>query len=483
MSRFRVTVIMAGLVVASAALALTSNAQQPPGGRGGRGGRGQGGPGGPGGPGMWGGPGGPGGNLLMLAGNEVVQKELKLTDKQKAQVKKISEESNNKRRDVFQNLRQQADAAKNEAVQEAQAQAAAGQQADPSLDARGSGAGNPLINSLNSRGFRPQIYGGQPLDDPAAAQQAQQAQQAEVQAQVNNVQAQGWQMMREAMDQLQHESERDLARALDKNQVKRLKEIQLQVEGPFAVLRPEITEKLELGEEQVAQIQEIQNESNQARRQAFAAGRDVFAGFRKSQQGNNNQPGTNQADPKAAADQAQDGNNAGGNGRGRNGRGGNGRGGNGPGGNGPGGNGPGGGPGGRGNFDPEAMRKYMEQPEVKAKMDQMKQQQDQIRDQSYAQVYRVLDRRQSSAFKKMLGKPFDVDSITNGFFRGPGQRGQGGGSAAAKTDTAKSDAAKPTDSEAKSAAKADPAATSKPASTPRRQSLRERRGLGQQQPQ
>ena len=80
-------------------------------------------------------------------------------------------------------------------------------------------------------------------------------------------------MMREAMDQLNHESERDLARALDKNQVKRLKEIQLQVEGPFAVLRPEITEKLELGEEQFAQIQEIQNESNQARRQAMAAGR------------------------------------------------------------------------------------------------------------------------------------------------------------------------------------------------------------------
>ena len=123
----------------------------------------------------------------------------------------------------------------------------------------------------------------------------------------------------------------------------------------------------------------------------------------------------------------------------------------------------------------------MEQPEVKSKMEQMRKQQDQIRDQSYAQVYKVLDRRQSSAFKKMLGKPFDVDSITNGFFRGPGQRGPGGGGGpAAKSDTAKADTAKAADSEAKNS---DQAAKSKPATGPRRQSLRERRGLGQQQPQ
>jgi hypothetical protein len=412
---------------------------------------------------MWGGPGGPGGNLLMLAGNEAVQKELKLTDKQKAQIKKVSEDSNNRRREVFQNLRQQADAAKNQAIQEAQAEAAAGQQIDPSLAARGSGAGNPLINSLNNRGYQPPIYGGQPLTDPEAEQQGQQAQ---IQARANNAQAQGWQMMREAMDQLQQESEGSLGRVLDKNQVKRIKEIQLQVEGPFAVLRPEIAERLELAEDQVAQIQEIQNESNQARRQAMAANRDIFTGFRKSQPGNNNQPGAAQADPNAPAGQPQGANNGGGggNGRGRNGRGG-------PGGNGPGGNGP----GGRGNFDPTAFQKYMEQPEVKAKMDQMRRQQDQIRDQSYAKVYRVLDRRQSAAFKKMLGKPFDVDLVIGGFFRRPGQ-----GGAATKNDTAKSDTAKPADAAAKSTAKSDQPSASKPATGSRRQSLRERRGLGQQ---
>ncbi len=181
MSRIRVTLVMAGLVVAFATLALTSSAQQQPGGRGGGGGgggRGQRG-GGPGG-GGFGGPGfgGPGGNLVMLANNEAVQKELKLTDRQKALVKKVADDSNTKRRDVFGELRKQTDAAKAQAIQQAQAQAAAGQQVDPSLDARGAGVGNPLVSALNQRGGPPQIYGGQMLNNnnPAAQQQALRAQ-------------------------------------------------------------------------------------------------------------------------------------------------------------------------------------------------------------------------------------------------------------------------------------------------------------------
>ena len=100
MSRIRVTLIMAGLVVAMAAVALTSKAQ-PPGGRGGgarRGRRTGRRPRRTRRPRVWGGPGGPGGNLLTLASNEAVQKELKMTDRQKAQVKKISDESNTRRR-------------------------------------------------------------------------------------------------------------------------------------------------------------------------------------------------------------------------------------------------------------------------------------------------------------------------------------------------------------------------------------------------
>ena len=101
-------------------------------------------------------------------------------------------------------------------------------------------------------------------------------------------------------------------------------------------------------------------------------------------------------------------------------------------------------------------------------------------------VFKAMDRRQVATFKKMLGKPFDVDSIMGGFFRGPGGPGGPGGRrngangnanqtpAAAKADTAKTAPAAGADSGA--------ASTTKSAATPRRQSLRERRGLGGQQP-
>jgi hypothetical protein len=482
---------MAGLVVAFATLALTSSAQQQPGGRGGGGGgRGQrgGGPGGGfGGPGF----GGLGSNLVMLANNEAVQKELKLTDRQKALVKKVSDDSNTKRREVFQNLRQQTDAAKNQAIQQAQAQAAAGQQIDPSLDARGAGVGNPLVSALNQRGGRAQIYGGQALNDPAAQQQALQAQ---AQQQVGAVQQEGRMMMTAAMTELQQMAERDLGRVLDKNQVKRLKEIQLQMEGAFAVLRPDVAEKLELGEDQVAQIEEIRNESNQARRNMMAANRQMFAGLRKNQNGGNPPDPNAAADPTAIDDNqgangqgnAQAGNGQGGNRRGRFGRGGNNGGGNaaagqgqGPGGGfGPGGPGGPGGRGGRGGFDPEAMRKFMEQPEVKAKMEEFRTAQEQQRERDYAMVFKALDRRQVSLFKKMLGKKFDVEQAMAGMFRGPGQRNGAGAAGTPKNDAAKAETTK-TAEQAKPAPSS--SSTSK-AATPKRQSLRERRGLGTQQP-
>ena len=52
-----------------------------------------------------------------------MQKELKLTDRQKAKVKQISDDQNKKRGDVFQQLRQQTDMAKAQAAQQAQAEA------------------------------------------------------------------------------------------------------------------------------------------------------------------------------------------------------------------------------------------------------------------------------------------------------------------------------------------------------------------------
>src|SRR5208337_3888244 len=103
-------------------------------------------------------------------------------------------------------------------------------------------------------------------------------------------------------------------------------------------------------------------------------------------------------------------------------------------------------------------------------------------------VYKAMYRRQVATFKKMLGKPFDVESIMGGFFRGgPGGPGGPGGrrngangnanptTATAKANTAKTAPAANADSSAASTS------TTKSATTPRRQSLRERRGLGGQQ--
>jgi hypothetical protein len=121
------------------------------------------------------------------------------------------------------------------------------------------------------------------------------------------------------------------------------------------------------------------------------------------------------------------------------------------------------------------MKKVMEQPEVKSKMEEFQKEQTQLRQREYAMVYKAMDRRQVSTFKKMLGKAFDVDSLMAGFFRGgPGRGNRPGATApdASKSATAKAEPAPTT-----------PDTTSTPkASAPRRQSLRERRGLGGQQP-
>jgi Spy/CpxP family protein refolding chaperone len=475
MSRIRITLLTA-LVFALAAVAINSQAQPPPGGQ--RGGRGQRGGGPGGGPG---GPGGPGNNLVALAGNEAVAKELKLTDRQKAKVKQISDDQNKKRGEVFQPLRRQYDVAKAQAAQLAQAEVPQGGQIDPSVDARGSGAGDALAGALNTRGYQPQVYGGRVLGgqvDPAVQQQAAQFQGLQA---ANAMQAQFWQTMREAMQELQQESEGNLAKVLDKNQVKRLKEIQLQVQGLPAVIREDVAEKLEITEEQHAEIQTILNEANTARRQIRQQNFQFMQSLMPNQPAGGNPPAAGeQPDPNAAADAAA---TAGGTQGGQAGQ---------PGQPGQPGQGGRGGRGGRGGangqnrprVDPEAMRKIMEQPEVKAKMEETRKEREQLREREYAMVYKAMDRRQVSVFKKMLGKPFDVESVMGGGFMrgGPGGRRNGANgnanqtTAAAKADTAKTTPAANADSSAASTT------TTKPATTSRRQSLRERRGLGGQQP-
>src|SRR5208337_364942 len=182
------------------------------------------------------------------------------------------------------------------------------------------------------------------------------------------------------------------------NQVKRLKEIQLQVEGPAAVIREDVAEKLEITEEQHAEIQTILTEANTARRQIMQQNFQLVRSLMPNQPAGGNPPAAGeQPDPNAAATPAAgQGGQAGQPGQG-------GR----------------GGRGGRGDangqnrprVDPEAMQKIMEQPEVKAKMEETRKEQEQLREREYAMVYKAMDRRQVAVFKKMLGKPFDVESV------------------------------------------------------------------------
>ena len=284
-------------------------------------------------------------------------------------------------------------------------------------------------------------------------------------------------MMREAMQQLQQETDSELARVLDKSQFKRLHEIQLQAEGPSAVLREDVAEKLEINEEQHAEIQGILSEANAARRQImtknFQFMRSLMpapAGGTPPAQGG---PAATAAGGQNGGQNGQAGAGAGCGRRARRTRGHEGaRGGHGAGRAGQAGQN-------RPRFDPAEMQKIMEKPEVKAKMEEARKEQQQLRDKEYAMVYKAMDRRQVSAFKKMLGKPFDVDSLTQGFFRGgPGRNGPNAGGPQAK-DAAKA-APATTGTEAKADTKT--STTTKQATTPRRQSLRERRGLGRQPP-
>jgi len=120
------------------------------------------------------------------------------------------------------------------------------------------------------------------------------------------------------------------------------------------------------------------------------------------------------------------------------------------------------------------MRKMMERPEVKAQMEESRKANDEIRDREYAMVFRAMDKRQVSNFKKLLGKPFDVSLLT------PGARGGArGGNQADATKKASSDSAK-TDQAAKAEEKAAPAASKSTTTQRRQQSLRERRGLAPQ---
>ena len=182
------------------------------GGRGGRGGFGGGpggfggGPGGfGGGPGGFGGgPGGWGGGTVFgLVSNKAVQDELKLTDKQKDQIKKAS-------------------AASDQMTQELMAK----------MPNRRGGRGN--------QNQEPQVdEEGNPIPPPTREE------------------------IQEAFQNVRGEAEGALAKILKKEQRTRLSEIDLQRAGTSAFMRPEVVERLGIDEEQQAQMQEVLGDSRQ----------------------------------------------------------------------------------------------------------------------------------------------------------------------------------------------------------------------------
>jgi DNA-binding MarR family transcriptional regulator len=81
------------------------------------------------------------------------------------------------------------------------------------------------------------------------------------------------------------EVEKELAKVLKKEQLQRLKQIALQVEGLAALARPEIAKQVGLTEEQQRKIEEILREANEKRRALFQQGppADRQAMFREMQ--------------------------------------------------------------------------------------------------------------------------------------------------------------------------------------------------------
>ncbi|WP_422926912.1 hypothetical protein [Singulisphaera sp. PoT] len=229
----------------------------------------------------------------------------------------------------------------------------------------------------------------------------------------------------EAMRALNEDHEAAIGKVLNQKQKVRVNQISLQQQGPLAVARPEIAEKLNMSEEQSEQIQAILQDAGNARRELM---RNAFGnrgrGGNRGEDGGPNAGGPggggnggnrggrgrgpqaknddNAADAKAKTKPAvvddedapaptpaaqpknQDGQNGGGRGRG---------------------------PGG---FDRDS-------PEAKAQFEKMRSEGEKLQDQTIAAVSKVLTKKQKLAFNKMLGEPFDLEKLRPG--GGPGGRG------------------------------------------------------------
>lgn len=429
MSQRRMGMILAGVALALATISTPALAQGAQ--RGNRGG-----PGGRGGFGR-------GGSLVDLAGRDIVQKEIKVTEQQKPRLQSLSQETRSQRDRIMRQLRQTSERAQSR-VRNAQPNIPQ----VPNVPANpGGGFGAGFGGDFGGYGTSPYGDANQGPNPAQLQQMAEMQRQQQQQQQERMIRNEGREQMSQAMQGIQRQSDQALAKILDKEQMTRLREIQLQMEGPFAVINNrELSQRLSITPEQNVRIRDVQTQDRQRRGQTMQQRRAIFESIRNS------------AQPNAGAQQP----NAQTEGR-----------------------------GGWANFDREAFREAMQRPEVQAQLDQLQEREANFRQLAYAGVFKELDRRQSSTYRKMLGEPFDTTAMMRSFFdRGPDDSEQSSDSAQADADDEDADdadddapAAKtPNQPAAAEATESTPAAESAPAPTPaptnRRSSLRERRGLG-----
>jgi Spy/CpxP family protein refolding chaperone len=87
---------------------------------------------------------------------------------------------------------------------------------------------------------------------------------------------------RQKVEGMRAEVEKQLATTLNEQQMKRLKQIALQVEGYAALERPEVAEQVGLTKEQRQKIRDILRQANEKRREAFQQGQgDRQAAFQR----------------------------------------------------------------------------------------------------------------------------------------------------------------------------------------------------------
>ena len=182
------------------------------------------------------------------------------------------------------------------------------------------------------------------------------------------------------MAKMQKQTDAIYAEVLKKDQVERLRQIDLRRQGQLAVLRPEIASKIGITDMQQEKIQAAQQEINAEMRESMPDIRQAMAGVLQNEDGSR--------------------------------------------------------------VSREERQKRMEEPAVKSQMESMRRTSTQLmataQKATIKAVSRELTKKQKDKFNALLGKPFDLTKLTND--RGPGSGGPPAADAAT-ADATKADAA------------------------------------------